>query len=127
MSSSTDDPKAEWVERVLGFRVQRSSPATGLAGWQAARGQAVASLKALEDAVRRGGDPDADSAVILLRAIRANLTEAPTTSRQVDELDRYLSSDDIVEAAETPNTYGVRVDIRAPLLKALAGLRVGAA
>ncbi len=98
-------------------------PADALAGWQAARATAMTSLRALEAAVRRMDVPERDRAVILLRAIQANLTEAPTTPRQVAELQRYIETDDIIAEAEDPNGFGITVALRRPLLAALAGLR----
>lgn len=98
-------------------------PADALAGWQAARATAMTSLRTLEAAVRRMDVPERDRAVILLRAIQANLTEAPTTPRQVAELQRYIETDDIVAEAEDPNGFGITVALRQPLLAALAGLR----
>ncbi len=95
----------------------------GIAGWQAARGTALASLKALEGAFRKMKEPETDRAIILLRAIQANLTEAPTTPAQVKELETYLSSDRIIQEAEMPNGFGFKVELRRPLLAALAGLR----
>ncbi|HVB67308.1 MAG TPA: hypothetical protein VNE67_05555, partial [Acetobacteraceae bacterium] len=98
-------------------------PADALAGWQAARATAMTSLRALEAAVRRMDVPERDRAVILLRAIQANLTEAPTTPRQVAELQRYIETDDIIAEAEDPNGFGITVALRQPLLAALAVLR----
>ena len=129
--TTASDAKAAWLQRVLGISV---APATapphpspsrqsGLAGWQAARATALTTLRALEAAIRRMDVPERDGAVILLRAIQANLTEAPTTRQQVAELQRYIETDDIVAEAEDPNGFGIKVELRRPLLAALAGLR----
>ena len=66
--------------------------------------------------------PEADEAVILLRSIRANLTESPATPQQIEELRRYLEEDDVIDAAESPNGYGVELLLRDPLLDALDAL-----
>ena len=114
-----------WVTRVLGVAVSAggagagSGQVRGLDVWQAARTKAIGTLTALEAAFRKMDEPEVDDAVILLRAIRANLTEAPATWRQVDELRRYLSEDDIIDDAEEPNGLGVIVLLREPLLAAL--------
>jgi hypothetical protein len=139
--SNASDARAAWVERVLGVAVARAGgsggtpreapptatarpdPAHALAGWRTARATALDTLRALEAAVRRMDVPERDAAVILLRAIQANLTEAPTTPQQVAELQRYIETDDIVAEAEDPNGFGIAVDLRRPLLAALAGLR----
>jgi hypothetical protein len=99
------------------------APLEGMAGWQAARGVALASLKVLEGAFRKMKEPETDRAIILLRAIQANLTEAPTTPAQVTELENYLTTDRIIQEAEMPNGFGFKVALREPLLAALARLR----
>jgi hypothetical protein len=95
----------------------------GMALWQAERGTALASLKKLEGAFRAMKEPEVDRAIILLRAIQANLTAAPTTPAQVRELEAYLNTDRIIQEAEMPNGFGFKVELRKPLLAALAGLR----
>jgi hypothetical protein len=91
--------------------------------WRAARSAAVAALTNLEGAVRKSSHPDRDGAIIMLRAIRANLPETPDTPQKVGELERYLTTDDIIDAAETPNVFGVNLALRAPLLEASAAVR----
>jgi len=100
----------------------KPSAPMGMAGWQAARGTALASLKALEGAFRDMKEPETDRAIILLRAIQANLTAAPTTPAQVKELETYIKTDRIIQEAEMPNGFGFKVELRDPLLAALAGL-----
>lgn len=119
-----------WIDRVLGAsvganRADGAQPAApkGMAGWQAARGTALASLKALEAAFRKMKEPETDRAVILVRAIQANLIEAPSTPAQVKELEDYIKDDRIIQEAEMPNGFGFKVRLREPLLTALADLR----
>lgn len=115
-----------WVARVLGVTIagpDRAKAAAALAAWQTARGAAMTALATLEAAVRKATHPEVDAAIVLLRAIRANLTEAPETLAQVNALIRYIATDDIVVTAEMPNVLGVRIALRAPLLNTLAGLR----
>jgi hypothetical protein len=129
-----------WIDRVLGVSVgalasfgtdtsparadgAKSAALKGMAGWQAARGTALASLKALESAFRKMKEPETDRAISLVRAIQANLTEAPTTPAQVKELEEYIENDRIIQEAEMPNGFGFTVRLREPLLAALAGLR----
>jgi hypothetical protein len=126
--SGGHDQKDAWIQRVLGIDVTAQKAAEngqidGLAAWQAARQIAIGSLKALESAYRGFDDPEVPQAIILLRAIQANLTETPATRQQVDQLRRYLEEDDIIEDAEEPNGFGVTVKLREPLLGALAQLR----
>ena len=133
--------ESAWVLRVLGVDVvgldtglhdpRNDEPAItvelpaldAMTGWMVARASAVASLQSLEQAFRDSGDPDADVGIILLRAVRANLTPEPAEARQVAELEAYLGTDDIIAEAEVPNGFGVEVSLRVPLLAALARLR----
>jgi hypothetical protein len=122
--------KNGWVERVLGFTFTR--PATNddarqaaMDGWRTARASAIASLDSLARAVATAKLVDADKTVMLLRAIRANLTESPETQQQIDELRNYLEDDDVIDAAETPNGYGIEINLRDPLLDALDALEDG--
>ncbi len=88
------ETKSEWVERVLGFRLPTAAqaPPDGLTAWRTVRVAALGSLKALESAFRGMKEPETDRAIILLRAIQANLTEAPRTPAQVGELETYIYS-----------------------------------
>lgn len=121
--------KAEWLQRVLGVAAA-ARPTTGsspgldqaLAGWQAARGTAIGALKALEGAFRTIEHPARDKAIILLKAVQANLTAAPTTPQQIKELAAWLNTDDVITEAEMPNGFGLKVELRRPLLLALAAL-----
>jgi hypothetical protein len=133
------DGKNEWVARVLGVSVASaqdedegssaeseeagSPPLTGMAAWKAARALALSTLKALESGIRAMKDPEGDQAIILLRAIQANLTAEPVTPQQMDELENYIMNDDIIEEAQDPNGFGITVELRVPLLAALASLR----
>jgi hypothetical protein len=74
-------------------------------------------------AIHRMADPEGDAAIILVRSIAANLTEKPTTASQIQELQHYLETDEVIEDAEAPNGFGIQVRIRQPLLASLAGLR----
>jgi hypothetical protein len=96
-----------------------------MAAWKAARGQAVAGLNAIVAEVSKMDFVDAPEAIILLRAIAMNLTEEPATRQQVAELRRYLEEDENVAEAEEPNGFGIELDLRGPLLAALAGLEAG--
>ena len=95
----------------------------GMALWQSERSKAIAALDGLAAAFRATDHPDRDGGVLLLLAVRANLTEVPATAQQLDELQRYLDTDDVVEAAELPNPFGVHVALREPLSRAIASLR----
>jgi hypothetical protein len=91
--------------------------------WAKARGRAIALLSALEAAFRDSGDPLSDRGIVLIRAIRANLTERPETPQQLIELVKYIADDDVITEAEVPNGFGITVELRKPLLTALASVR----
>ena len=91
--------------------------------WTSARATALASLKALEGAYRGMKHPLSDRAIILVRAIQANLTAEPGTPAQVKELESYLVGDRIIAEAESPNGFGFEVKLRVPLMAALAALK----
>ncbi|RRS04808.1 hypothetical protein EIP75_07415 [Aquabacterium soli] len=94
-----------------------------LGGWTRARTAALAQLLALEKAIRGMNDPEGDAAIILVKAIQANLTARPATRQAVAELERYITTDDIIDEAQGPNGFGLTVELRRPLLAALTGLR----
>jgi hypothetical protein len=128
------DAQAEWVARVLHLKLplpvsvasnaNLAPTATGMAGWTQARDAALKSLKLLENAFRAMKEPESDPAIILLRAIQANLTAVPATQAQVNELISFITTDDIIASAEQPNGFGFKVELRKPLLAALQGLKL---
>lgn len=128
MSDKVNGSKDSWVLAVLGIDVRNpgtasAASAPAMAAWKSARGKAVADLHAVAKQVGAMDDfPEAAQAMILLRAIAANLTEEPATPQQVAELQRYIESDDIIDEAEEPNGFGIEIALKAPLLAALAGL-----
>ena len=123
--------KNEWLQRVLGVGGPSSSSAStatesddgqlqnALAAWTKVRTKAIGSLRALEGAIRGMNHPAGDKAIILVRAITANLTETPDTKNRIIDLRNYLQNDRIIEEAEEPNGFGINVDLRVPLLEAL--------
>jgi hypothetical protein len=117
--------KQAWVLKVLGHDFQAAGGG-GLkqaqAQWTQRRSAVVADLAALEKAIRGMEHPRADDAIILVKAISANLTVAPDSKRSVAELRRYLETDSIIDDAEMPNGFGIDVKIRAPLMPALEAL-----
>jgi hypothetical protein len=137
MASQAD--KDNWVRQVLGVVVaeptggaalpgkgRAADPGGGLqaalAGWDTRRSEVIATLKSLESAIRGMRDPLSDPAIILVKAIAANLTAVPDSKNSVAELRRYLDTDDIIVEAEHPNGFGIDVKIRQPLDEALTAL-----
>jgi hypothetical protein len=92
---------------------------TAMEAWHQARSTAIGQLRQLEGAIRKFVHPQSDAAIILVKAIQANLTETPD-ARGIVELKNYLSSDSIITEAELPNGFGITVSLRQPLLAALA-------
>ena len=115
-----------WVTRVLGVSAGGAGGggilSSVLDGWSRSRTAVVAQLKQLESAIRAMKDPLSDEAVILIRAIAANLTAIPDSKQRVAELRRYLDTDRIIDDAELENGFGITIRIRAPLLPALDAL-----
>ena len=104
------------------------TPETGglegaLGAWATARALALEQLKALESGIRGMKDPEGDAAIILVKAIQANLSARPETSLAVTELENYLTNDEIIDEAQGPNGFGVKVELRTPLLSALTKIR----
>lgn len=97
--------------------------AAALATWQAARASVVDQLKKLGAAIASTRDSEAKRAIVMLQAIIKNLTPEPGTKQSVLELQRYLTTDDIIVDVESPNPFGVQINVRQPLLDALAPLK----
>jgi hypothetical protein len=93
-----------------------------MAAWQKARSGALGQLKALQTHIGKMQHPRGNAALILLKSIQANLSARPDSAAQVAELRRYLETDDIIREAERPNGFGLTVELRQPLLAALAVL-----
>jgi hypothetical protein len=116
----------EWTQRVLGIATAGTAsakPLPGLLAWQEEREAAIGRLRQLSAAINSTGDSEARDAIILVQAIIKNLTAKPDTPQAVKELENWLNTDDILEDAEAPNPFGIELNVRAPLLGALAKLR----
>jgi hypothetical protein len=114
---------AEQLASLTAHPVTPDPVATALGAWHTARAAAVHDMRLLETAIAKSKDPDAGQAVLLLQAIIKNLTTDPGTLQSVLELEKYLTTDEIVAAAETPNRFGVSVKLRGPLVASLADLK----
>ena len=121
--TETRTPQDEWVWRTFGFDPRAPAGpgdgAKGQAAWTEARSAVVSTLDELARAIAAMKNPLGDKAIILVRSISANLTAAPSSRREVQELRRYLETDSVIDDAELPNGFGIEVRIRAPLLHAL--------
>lgn len=113
----------EVLDKIEGLLKQRTSGGSVLDRWKAARGDVVKTLHSLGSAIVGAKDPEAKEAIILIKAIAANLTETPDTRQKINELERYLVTDDIIDEAEEDNGFGFEVRIREPLLTVLEDLK----
>jgi hypothetical protein len=126
--AQADEPTTHdaWVLRFLAIDPRATSGGDSLpdalARWSRERAEVLGQLKDLELAIRVMGDPLGDAAIILVRAISANLTERPDSKNRVAELRAYLTTDSIIDDAELENGFGIDVRIRAPLLPVLDAL-----
>jgi hypothetical protein len=124
--SATTDPKQDWIASVLGYKFAAGDSvvlAESLAVWQSARTKVVQQLTGMAVAIKRGTDPDKDGAVADIAALIKNITPRPATSAVVKELESYLNSEDLVDAAEIPSMYAPPLNVRAPLLAALGQVK----
>jgi hypothetical protein len=115
----------DWVRRVLNLPMEQSASVAGaspIEQWQAARRLVIGQIGALMRAIEAEGDPNGARAVILLRAVAANLTAAPD-ARGVERLTGFIDADDIVAAADAPNRFGITLGLRSQLKPALDVLR----
>jgi hypothetical protein len=98
-----------------------------LALWTTERGKVIKDLQTLQGHITGMNHPDGDAAIILVKAILANLSTRPETAQSVAELERYITTDEIISEAEGPNGFGIKIDIRSGLLPALAAIRAALA
>jgi len=86
--------------------------------WKARRAAAMASLKAVAGKVAAAKHASSTKAIIEIQAVVKNLTAEPASLQQVNELQRWLGSDEVVN-----DVCELAEDIRTPLLGALSQLR----
>jgi hypothetical protein len=104
------------------FQPEAGAVNDAMAAWGNARAAARKSLAALDSALGKSTHPKRDRARIILKAIAANLTETPDTPQKVQALKAYIETDDVIDAAETPNAFAIPIKLKEPLLEALGGL-----
>jgi hypothetical protein len=124
--SATTDPKQDWVTRVLGYKFTAGRGdrlAEALEVWQSARAKVVQQLTRLAVAIKQGTDPDKNGAVADIAALIKNITPQPATLAAAKELESYLNSEDLIDAAEIHSIYAPPLGVRAPLLAALGQVK----
>ena len=80
--------------------------------------EVVEDLRQLAAAVAKEPHPKLREAIIKINAVMKNLTPEPATLQQVNELERYLTQDDVVA-----DVSDLAFDMREPLLDALKALK----
>jgi len=96
-------------------------PAAALARWRTEQQRVVAALKGLAARAAGSSHHEAKAAFIEIQAVVAQLGGELRSTRQLDELQRWLGDDRVVGDLDE-----LAVPIRAPLLAALAEARTGA-
>ena len=128
------DPKDEWTEAVFGIKLDALGGAVAGAGaqpplaaalkaWDDERAAAATQLRQLGSAIKAANDPEAEDANKLIEEIVENLAPPPDTMQAVDKMEQYLTTDDIIDDAESPNGFGIAITFRGQMLKALGGIR----
>jgi hypothetical protein len=106
------------LDKLLAGAEAAAAEPAGLPAWQAARNDAVESVKAIAKEIAAARHAESAAALVQLKAVVSQLTPRPTSLQQVAELERYLGQDEVVaEICEFAS------DIRTPLLGALARLK----
>ncbi|WKB55653.1 hypothetical protein [Eleftheria terrae] len=93
---------------------ERGGSRDAMAQWKAARAAAIASLKSVATEIAAAKHPRSANAIVEIQAVVKNLTAEPSTAQQIDELQNYLRSDEVVH-----DVSELADDIRTPLLAAL--------
>ena len=92
------------------------------AAWRTGRAEAVGQLTKVRDAIKAIKYEDSPKAVILLESIMKNLTPEPADLQAVEELRRYLATDEVIDRAHALTAFGVIINFRERLLAVLATL-----
>jgi hypothetical protein len=119
LSLALDEAQGTAASETVTNASGRSEYASALADWEFARAKAVRQLQNLAAAIKASGHSKADNAVIQVLAVVKNLTPQPKTSAELRELEEYLYNDEIANAVERPNGFGVKVRFRLSLLSAI--------
>jgi peptidoglycan hydrolase-like protein with peptidoglycan-binding domain len=97
-------------------------PGLNLGPWQAARQTAINDLKAMAAKVAATKHKDAAGVLKEIQSIITNLVPSPAPN-EIDKLEAYIRHEDVITAAEEAPGHFHKLSIRAPLLKALEGLK----
>jgi hypothetical protein len=117
MVASATGTQNEWVERVLGVRINSGGSGDAMTNWKARREAAVTSLRATAARIAAAKHPSSTKAIIEIQSVIKNLTGEPASLQQVRELQTYIGSDQVVN-----DVSELAENIRTPLLDALGQL-----
>ncbi|MCE9657558.1 MAG: hypothetical protein K8R60_03295 [Burkholderiales bacterium] len=97
---------------------KKAELARAMDDWKARRAKAVASLKDVAGKIAASKHASATKAILEIQAVMKNITAEPATLQQVNELRKWLSSDDVVN-----DVCELAEDVRTPLLIPLERMR----
>jgi hypothetical protein len=96
---------------------------TGMVGWQKAKIDTIHQIRQLQTALVKTKRPEALEIAKILESVPAGLEIHPDSEDNRQALEKFITTDDIISKVEMSNPWGIRIIIREPLLKALAGLK----
>lgn len=97
---------------------KKAELAKAMDDWKVRRAKAVASLKDVAGKIAASKHASATRAILEIQAVMKNITAEPATLQQVNELRKWLSSDDVVN-----DVCELASDVRTPLLIPLERMR----
>jgi hypothetical protein len=97
--------------------------AAALQQWQAACAEVTNQLRKFQAEITKEKDANSDKAVMQLEGIVKNLAHQPSTQQDVVELERWIGDDELITLVDTPNPWGIAVNIRQRLLPVLSTLK----
>jgi hypothetical protein len=95
----------------------------GMVGWQKAKIEAINKIRQLQTALVKTKRPRSVEVAKLLESVPRGLQIHPDSEENLKALETYLATDEILTKVEAPNPWGIKIVIREPLMKALAGLK----
>lgn len=87
--------------------------------WNAARATAIKQIRALQAELLQLRHPDSIAVAKMLEEVPARLKTELTSRQAVEELEKYVREEELITHADSPNPWGVKVDIRGALLSTL--------
>jgi hypothetical protein len=95
----------------------------GMVGWQKARIEVINQIRKLQTSLMKTKHPDDAQIAKILESVPSGLQTNPDSEENLKALETYVATDDTISKAEMSNPWGIKIVIREPLMKALAGLK----